>query len=132
LRSDRQADPRFAITPEAPAMNRQVEKLGSVTVLTVLEVHLDAGNANEFKTIIAGLQDTSPYLVLDLSQVRFLDSSGCGAILTAVRCLDRVGGHIRICGLTESALETFTLFQMLRILDVYQTREEAIHAFGRG
>src|SRR5205807_7603977 len=100
-------------------MNRQVEKRGSITLLIVLETNLDASNANEFKTLIADLQDASPRLVLDLSQVQFLDSSGCGAILTALRWLDRVGGHIKICGLTEPARHTFVLFQMLRILDVY-------------
>src|SRR4051794_17982632 len=110
-------------------MQYQLEKLGSVTVLTVLDAHLAAGNAGEFKEIIVKLQETSPQLVLDLSQVEFLDSSGCGALLTASRWLDRVGGSIKIAGLTRTARGTFHLFQMLRIFDVYETRQAAVCAF---
>jgi anti-anti-sigma factor len=110
-------------------MNRQVEQLGPVTILTILESHLDAGNAGQFKQVIASLQDSSPQLVLDLSQVRVLDSPGCGAILTAIRWMDRVGGHIKVCGLSTAIRETFQLFQMLRILDVYETRDQAVHTF---
>src|SRR5262249_12371578 len=121
--------PRALTLPRPYPMKRQVEKRSSITVLTVLETNLDASNANEFKALIAELQDASPRLVLDLSQVQFLDSSGCGALLTALRWLDRVGWHIRICGLTEPARQTFGLFQMLRILDVYETCEQAVSAF---
>jgi anti-sigma B factor antagonist len=110
-------------------MKHQVEKLGPITLLTVLESHLDGSNAGEFKAIVAELQETSPRLVLDLSQVEFLDSSGCGAVLTASRWLDRVGGRIKIAGLTKQGRNTFEIFQMLRIFEVYPTREDAVRAF---
>jgi len=110
-------------------MNRQVKQLGYVTLLTILEKQLDASNAGEFKTIVAQLQDNSPQLVLDLSLVQRLDSPGCGALLSALRCLDRLGGQIKLCCLTQSARHTLGKFQMLRILEVYETRDEAIRAF---
>lgn len=113
-------------------LEHHLEQLGCITLLTVLETQLDAGNASAFKAIVTKLQDSSPQLVLDLSQVQFLDSPGCGALLTALRCLDRLGGRIKVCCLTRSARHTLELCQMHRILEVYETRDEAIGAFGTG
>lgn len=110
-------------------MNRQLKQQGCVTLLSILDTRLDADNVSEFKALVAQLQDRSPQLVIDLSEVHYLDSPGCSALLSAVRCLDRFGGQIKVCGLTESARRTLDLFQMLRILEVYKTRDEAIHAF---
>jgi len=113
-------------------MNRQQKLLGCVTLLTVLENHLDASNAREFKDIIAQLQNSSPQLVLDLGQVRVLDCTGCGALLTALGSQERLGGQIKLCCLTEPVRQTLDLFQMLRFLEVYPTRDEAIGAFLTG
>jgi anti-sigma B factor antagonist len=110
-------------------MNRQLKQLGRVTLLTVLDTYLDARNVAQFKALITQLQDNSPQLVLDLSQVQFLDSPGCGALLSAVRCLDRFGGQIKVCCLTRSVRNSLDLLQMLCILEVYETRDEAIRAF---
>jgi anti-anti-sigma factor len=107
-------------------MNRIVEKLGPITLFTVQAPCLDAANASDFKSIVKELRDTSPRLIIDLSLVEFLDSSGCGAILTALRWMDQVGGKLALCGLTDRARASLALFQMLRILEVYPTRADAI------
>ncbi len=110
-------------------MNRQLKQLGRVTLLIVLETHLDTRNSGEFKALIAQLQDRSPQLVLDLRQVQVLDRSGCGALLSALRCLDRFGSQIKVCCLTTAARSTLDQCQGLRILEVFETRDEAIRAF---
>src|SRR4051812_29125683 len=91
------------------AMNRQVDNLGAVTVVTIQTNSLDASNAHEFKRLIKDLQEIAPRVVLDLSWVTFLDSCGCGALLTAMRCLDQVGGHVAICGLSQRARDSLGL-----------------------
>src|SRR5438128_108347 len=82
-------------------MNRQIEKVGSITILSITEPILDGTNAGEFKKAIKSLLDTSPRVVLDLGGVEFVDSCGCGAILTALRWLDQVGGELKVCHLTQ-------------------------------
>jgi anti-sigma B factor antagonist len=105
---------------------------GCVTVLLLCEPSLDASNANELKKIVRGIVESSPFLVLDLRQVQFIDSSGCGAILTALRWLEQVRGSLRICGLSEQVRKTFALSRMNRILDIYPTREEALKSLACG
>jgi anti-sigma B factor antagonist len=108
-----------------------VERLGRVTVVTPAETSLDACTAGEFKREIAAVLASSSRLILDMTAVRYLDSAGCGAILTALRLLDQVGGDLKICSITEPVRAIFELSRMTRILDLYNSRDEALRAFAR-
>jgi len=112
-------------------MRNQVERLGGVMVLAIAEPTLDTNNAVEFKRAIQALLDTTARLVLDLSGIGYIDSSGCSAILTAVRMLGEVGGELKLCCLTGQVTEAFRLTRMNQILDIFATREDAIQAFAR-
>jgi anti-sigma B factor antagonist len=107
-----------------------IETVGNVSVLTVPGTFLDAGNAPAFKREVAALVERSPRLVVDLGRVDFVDSSGCGAILTCLRQVNAVGGKLAVCGVTPPVRALFELVRMDRILDVYDSREAAIHAAG--
>jgi anti-sigma B factor antagonist len=63
-------------------MKLSTEDVGQVTVV-VLDIDiLDAGNAKEFKADMSPILEKSSKVVFDMSSVNFLDSSGCGALLT--------------------------------------------------
>jgi anti-sigma B factor antagonist len=107
-----------------------VEAVGAVSVLTVTGTFLDASNAPALKQQVAGIVERASRLVLDLSHVEFVDSSGCGAILTCLRQVNSVGGKLSVCGVTRPVCALFELVRMNRILDVYDSREAAIKATG--
>jgi anti-sigma B factor antagonist len=108
-----------------------IETVGNVSVLTLPGNFLDASNAPVLKHQVAGMVEEASRLVLDLSRVEFVDSSGCGAILTCLRQVNGVGGKITICGVTRPVRALFELVRMSRILDIYDTREAAIEAAGK-
>jgi anti-sigma B factor antagonist len=66
-----------------------------------------------------------------MSLVEYIDSSGCGAILTALRWVDQIGGQLKLCCLQGRVESIFGLVRMSRILDIFATREEALRAFGQ-
>jgi anti-sigma B factor antagonist len=107
-----------------------VEAVGNVSVLTVSSTFLDASNAPALKQHVAAIVERASRLVLDLSRVEFVDSSGCGAILTCLRQVNSVGGKLSVCGVTRPVRALFELVRMNRILDVYDSREAAIKAAG--
>jgi anti-anti-sigma factor len=53
-----------------------VDKIDSIAVAAVPVDELDASNAEEFKRDIAPVLQANTRLVLDLSRLRFVDSSG--------------------------------------------------------
>jgi anti-sigma B factor antagonist len=107
-------------------MELTIEKIGDVTVVELPGEQLDASNAKEFKQEIAPVVVANPRMVFDLSRLRFVDSSGLGAILSCLRQLTAAGGDLKLCGLSKPVRALFELVRMHRIFDIYGTRDEAV------
>ncbi|HXW06396.1 MAG TPA: STAS domain-containing protein [Vicinamibacterales bacterium] len=107
------------------------ETVGEVTIVVVPGDQLDASNAKDFKRDVAPLLETCRHAVLDLSALRFVDSSGLGAILSCSRLLHAKGGDLKLCAMTRPVRALFELVRMHKIFDIHPTREEALRAFYR-
>ena len=106
------------------------DKMGDVAVAEVPVEELDASNASEFKHDIAPVLETNAKLVLDLSRLRFVDSSGLGAFISCLRKLNARGGDLKLAGMSKQVRALFELVRMHRVFDIYSTKEEAVRAFG--
>ena len=111
-------------------MEIPVERIGDVSVATVPVDDLDASNAPDFKRDMASVVDGSKKLVLDLSRLRFVDSSGLGAFISLLRKLNAKGGDLKLCGMSKPVRAVFELVRMHRVFEILVTREEAMRAFG--
>jgi anti-sigma B factor antagonist len=105
------------------------EKVGDVTVVTLQADSLDAGNTNEFKRSVSASIESKAKVVLDLSPVKFVDSTGCGAILAYLRQLTAAGGDLKLCSITKPVRVLFELVRLHKIFEIFNTREEAIKAY---
>ena len=110
-------------------MEIAVDTIDSIAVAAVPVDELDASNAGEFKRDIGPVLQANTKLVLDLSQLRFVDSSGLGAMLSCLRQLSAKSGDLKLCGMSKQVRALFELVRMHRIFDIYGTREEAARAF---
>ena len=110
-------------------MQFETEKIGDVAVVKVQTEVLDAGNAKEFRTGISPILEENVKIVFDMSQVNFLDSSGCGTILSCLKQLNNAGGDLKMFGLQQSVRTLFELIRLHRIIDIFNTRDEAINAY---
>jgi anti-sigma B factor antagonist len=106
-----------------------LEKVGDVTIVAVNVEELDAGNADDFRQGITPALKGCRKLVLDLDQVQFVDSRGCGAILFCLKHISPTGGDLKLCGVNERVRMVFDLIRMDRICQIVNTREEAVAAF---
>jgi anti-sigma B factor antagonist len=110
-------------------MEIAVDKIDSIAVTAVPVDELDASNAAEFKRDIAPVLQANTKVVLDLSRLRFVDSSGLGAMLSCLRQLSAKSGDLKLCGMSKQVQGLFELVRMHRIFDIFGTREEAVRAF---
>ncbi len=110
-------------------MEFNTEKIGKVTVVKLLNEALDAGNSKEFKTNIEPLLKENKQIVFDMSKVKFLDSSGCGSLLSCLRTLNSIDGDLKLCGLQNTVHALFELVRMHLIIEIFDTKEEAVAAF---
>jgi anti-sigma B factor antagonist len=105
------------------------EKVGDVAVAAVPVEELDASNADEFKRDVASSLEANAKVVLDLSRLRFVDSSGLGAFISCLRKLNAKGGDLKLCGMSKPVRAVFELVRMDRVFDILGTKEDAVRAF---
>lgn len=110
-------------------MQLQLDKIDDVTVVVPPTDTLDAHNSPDFKEAMTDVIQGQKKVVLDLGRVQFIDSSGCGALLTSLKHLCQSGGDLKVCALTPPVRALFDLVRMNRILDVHKSREDAVRAF---
>lgn len=110
-------------------MEIAIEQQNGVTVAMIPVDELDAGNADEFRRDIGPVLQSSTKVVLDLSRLRFVDSSGLGAMLSCLRQLTANHGDLKLCGMSKQVRTLFEVVRMHRIFDIYASQEEAARAF---
>jgi anti-sigma B factor antagonist len=111
-------------------MELPTEQVADVTIVVLPGEQLDAGNAKEFKRDIAAVLEPCSKVVFDLRELRFVDSSGLGAILSCLRQLNAKGGDLKLCEMTKPVRALFELVRMHKIFDIYVTKEQALRALG--
>lgn len=60
------------------------------------------------------------HLILDFTQVTFIDSSGLGVILGRYKRLAEVGGKVQICGVNEQISKILEFSGLNRIMEICQ------------
>jgi anti-sigma B factor antagonist len=109
-------------------MQIEGKKVNNLLVVTPLEKRLDASVAADFKgKIVDWINAGNNRIVLDLSLVDFVDSSGLGAI---VSCLKTLGGSgdLIICGIKDTVMSLFQLTRMNRVFQIFSNQAEALKA----
>ena len=110
-------------------MNLNLEDTSGIAVVTALPEVLDAANAAQFKADIARILQGNKQVVLDMSTVHFIDSSGCGALITALSLLKDAGGVLKLFGVQKQVNRVFELVRIYKIIDIFKTKKEAIRSF---
>jgi anti-sigma B factor antagonist len=107
-------------------MQLTTQTLPKVLSVLVLEDRIDAASAIQFKEQMRDLTGTAhPRVVLDLARVKFLDSSGLGAIVAVRKLLgpDRV---MELSSLTPTVEKVFRLTRMDTIFTIHPSHEAAV------
>jgi anti-sigma B factor antagonist len=110
-------------------MRMEMETCGEATIVRVLEDRIDAAGAIQFKEQMRELTVGSQgRVVLDMGLVAFLDSSGLGAVVAAMKAL---GPAIRLelAALTPTVGKVFRLTRMDSVFIIHdQLPEDLRHA----
>lgn len=95
-------------------------------IIAVEADRIDAAMAIQFKDDMrAETTDGPTRVILDLSKVEFVDSSGLGAIVAAMKQLgsDR---RLDLAGLTPTVEKVFRLTRMDTVFTLFKTLEDAV------
>jgi anti-sigma B factor antagonist len=107
-------------------MELKSELQGGLLVVTAYTDRIDAAGAIEFKEHMRELtRQPSERVVLDLSQVAFLDSSGLGAVVAVLKMLapDR---KLELAGLTPTGAKVFRLTRMDSVFVIHPSLTDGL------
>jgi anti-sigma B factor antagonist len=111
-------------------MQVTLEKLpeNNGAIILIGSENLDAGNVKTFKEQIAPALNEFPTVLIDMSQLSFVDSSGLGALLSCLRTMNNKSGQLKLFAMAKPVQALFELVRMHRIFSIYNNRTEALAA----
>jgi stage II sporulation protein AA (anti-sigma F factor antagonist) len=109
-------------------MNINEERKADAVVLA-LSGKLDATSAKTFEDRILGVINSGTQrLVVDLSQLEYVSSSGLRVFLLAAKRLRDTDGKMVLCGLQDHIRQVLDLAGFSSILSICSSRDDAVKA----
>jgi len=88
---------------------------------------IDAYTATQFKYALTSFLDGSEkHLVIDMCNVKYMDSSGFGVLVYALNCLVPDGGTVNLVGCTPTLDQVLHITKLHRIILLHQNMDDAL------
>jgi len=75
------------------------------------------------------LKNGGKKIVLNLSEVNYIDSSGIGELVSTYTTVTNQGGQLKLLNLTKKIQELLQITKLLTVFSVYESEQKAIASF---
>lgn len=107
-------------------MNHTLDHHDNYSIFAIQEEKLDTTIAPDVKAKFAEAQsDGAKFLIVDLSGVKYADSSGLSALLVGNRSFSEIGAFV-IFGVREHVEKLIKISMLDKVLNILPTKEEAV------
>ncbi len=108
----------------------KIQEHDSAVLIEVREERLDAHNSGDLKAQMLSLfEDGRTNLIVDMQEVRFVDSSGLGALVSGFKNASARNGNLKLSSLQPQVKSMFELTRLHRVFEIFPTAEEALASF---
>jgi anti-sigma B factor antagonist len=109
------------------------EKTGQSLVL-VLEGELMGGEQSQIlqDRIFEAIRQGNTQVVLDLSSVKWMNSSGLGVLMGCMTSLRSGGGDLKLVGVSERVKRPIQITRLDQVLSIHETVKSAVQSFEEG
>lgn len=108
-------------------MDLDIRESGNICVLK-LKGRLVSGEAvNQFEHAFQqALATGHNFLIVDLEALPYVDSSGIGSVVNALRQANKLGGTVKLVNPPPFVAKTFKMVGILSLFGVYESEAEAV------
>lgn len=111
-------------------MELAAEERPGLLVVAVKAERIDAAAAIQFKDRMRELvQSAAPRVMLDMSRVAFLDSSGLGAVVAVMKLMG-AERRLELAGLTPTVEKVFRLTRMDSVFTIHSAVPDGLRDVG--
>jgi anti-anti-sigma factor len=111
-------------------MHVEIRKTGDVVIVD-LTGKLTSGLGDQIlrETIDELLAENWKKILLNLSEVSFMDSAGVGELVAGLRTAQRLGARLKLLNASERVQSTLYIAKLLPIFELYGSEREALAQF---
>ena len=111
--------------------NASIRKIGDITIVELKgKITIGTGDLQMREAIHAVLNEGARKLVVDMSGVTTIDSSGVGELVGCYTTSTHKGAKMKLMNLPAKISDVLTVTQLITVFDVYPNEAEAIASFG--
>ncbi len=111
-------------------MNLEIESVDDVKVVRVKEDKLVFPILSHFFNKISGLIEAgADKIVIDLSQVTYIDSASIGCLMDIYRMMSDRSGAVRLVGLQERVETMVSLTGLHNLVEIFREEKSALESF---
>jgi anti-sigma B factor antagonist len=113
-------------------MHVETRKSGEIVILD-LKGRLTAGLGDQIlrESVDELLAEGWKRILLNLSEVSFLDSAGLGELVAGLKTAKRFGAELKLLNLGERVQSTLYMSRLLPVFEIYASEAEALAHFGK-
>jgi len=103
-------------------------KQGESVLKIVVVNKLDQNNSANLENLILLLHKSGiKKFLLDLNELKYVDSSAIGKIINVTKIIRKTGGEISISRVTSDIMNIFNLIKLGTFIKIFSTNEEAVN-----
>jgi anti-sigma B factor antagonist len=117
------------IAKESP-MDIKCREEGNHVLVVDVTGDLDARSAGDLKlTLNEKIEAGSVFVLVNLSEVPYMDSAGLGVLVSGLKNTNRQNGDLRLWGLQPDVRNIFELTRLNKVFQIFDTEELALASF---
>jgi anti-sigma B factor antagonist len=107
-------------------------EIDDVVVLEISGKVMGGPDSDKVKTTISELiEEGAQKLLIDLSDVPWMNSSGVGILISAYTSMRNAGAHVKFLNINERVKSILMVTKLLTVFESYYSREDALASFRR-
>ena len=111
-------------------LNIRERQAGDVTVLDMDgKITIGEGSVALRGAVRRLIEEGKKKILLNLSNVGYVDSSGIGELVSSFTTVNREGGQLKLLNLTQKIRDLLAITKLLTVFDTYDDEASALNSF---
>ena len=111
-------------------LNIRERQAGDVTILDMDgKITIGEGSVALRTAVRRLIEEGKKKILLNLSNVSYVDSSGIGELVSSYTTVNREGGQLKLLGLTAKIKDLLSITKLLTVFDTYDNESSALNSY---
>jgi|YNPNPStandDraft_1061719.scaffolds.fasta_scaffold38879_2 anti-sigma B factor antagonist len=111
-------------------MELEEKRVGQVLVVAMRGKLMGGKDSERFRDMLyRAISDGIVNVLVDLSGVTWMNSSGLGMLISGLTTMRSAGGDLRLVGLSEGTRRPLEITRLDSVFQVFHSEQEGVHSF---